>query len=82
MVHCNTTLFQAVQEFSDLCKNLPTEAVESALPFWPRLYNKLAMVSQYLLLGLSLCSQSIFKENRYIDELHGISTQIDGWMDG
>ena len=37
-------LSQAVQEFTDLCKNSSAEAVESALPFWPRLFNKLAMV--------------------------------------
>ena len=37
-------LFQAVQEFTDLCKNSTVDTVESALPFWPRLFNKLAMV--------------------------------------
>lgn len=36
--------FQAVQEFTGLCKNSTVDAVESALPFWPRLFNKLAMV--------------------------------------
>ena len=36
--------FQAVQEFTDLCKSSTIDAVESALPFWPRLFNKLAMV--------------------------------------
>ncbi|PFX16827.1 E3 ubiquitin-protein ligase listerin, partial [Stylophora pistillata] len=34
---------KAVQEFTELCKNLTVEAVESALPFWPRLFNKLAL---------------------------------------
>lgn len=38
------SFFQAVQEFTELCKNSAVDAVESALPFWPRLFNKLAMV--------------------------------------
>lgn len=37
-------LCQAIQEFTDLCKNSTVAAVESALPFWPRLFNKLSMV--------------------------------------
>ena len=41
-------IFQAVQEFTDLCKNSTADAVESALPFWPRLFNKLAMVRSHV----------------------------------
>ena len=43
-INCFYLFFQAVQEFTDLCKNSTVDAVESALPFWPRLFNKLAMV--------------------------------------
>ncbi|XP_022804416.1 E3 ubiquitin-protein ligase listerin-like [Stylophora pistillata] len=39
----SVTKLKAVQEFTELCKNLTVEAVESALPFWPRLFNKLAL---------------------------------------
>ncbi|KAJ7383932.1 listerin E3 ubiquitin protein ligase 1 [Desmophyllum pertusum] len=39
----SVTKLKAVQEFTDLCKNSTVDAVESALPFWPRLFNKLAM---------------------------------------
>ena len=38
-------LFQAVQEFSELCKASTEEDVLNVLPFWPRIYNRLAIVS-------------------------------------
>ena len=31
-------MFQALQEFSELCKNSTLSTVEAVLPFWPRLY--------------------------------------------
>ena len=47
--------YQAVQEFTDLCKNSTVDAVESALPFWPRLFNKLAMVRSDICWSYLLC---------------------------
>ena len=35
-------------EFADLCKNSTADAVESALPFWPRNFNKLALVKSMI----------------------------------
>lgn len=37
------TKLKAIQEFTDLCKNSTADAVESALPFWPRIFNKLSL---------------------------------------
>lgn len=36
--------FQALQEFSSLCKEKDEESVKAVLPFWPRIYNKMAIV--------------------------------------
>ena len=33
---------QGLQEFAELCDTLALEDVRAALPFWPRLYRKLA----------------------------------------
>ncbi|CAH1799497.1 unnamed protein product [Owenia fusiformis] len=38
-----TTKLKALQEFSTLCKEKETDIVLGALPFWPRLYNKMAL---------------------------------------
>ncbi|XP_013385834.1 E3 ubiquitin-protein ligase listerin [Lingula anatina] len=38
-----TTKLKALQEFSVLCKEKDTEVVKSVLPYWPRLYNKIAL---------------------------------------
>ncbi|CAN8018047.1 unnamed protein product [Ixodes persulcatus] len=38
-----TTRLKALQELLDLVKEKDTELVKGALPFWPRLYNKLAL---------------------------------------
>lgn len=38
-----TTRLKALQELTDLVKEKDVELVKGALPFWPRLYNKLAL---------------------------------------
>ena len=34
--------FQAVQEFTEQISGLPDDVVKSILPYWPRIYNKIA----------------------------------------
>lgn len=38
-----TTKVKALQEFSSLCKEKDEESVKAVLPFWPRIYNKMAI---------------------------------------
>lgn len=38
-----TTKIKALQEFISLCEQLPLESVKTVLPFWPRIYAKLAL---------------------------------------
>ncbi|XP_066277345.1 E3 ubiquitin-protein ligase listerin-like isoform X3 [Branchiostoma lanceolatum] len=38
-----TTKLKAIQEFGSLCKERGEEAVKGALPYWPRLYNRIAV---------------------------------------
>ncbi|XP_078698353.1 E3 ubiquitin-protein ligase listerin-like isoform X4 [Branchiostoma floridae x Branchiostoma belcheri] len=38
-----TTKLKAIQEFGGLCKERSEEAVKGALPYWPRLYNRIAV---------------------------------------
>ncbi|KAH8020974.1 hypothetical protein HPB51_011030 [Rhipicephalus microplus] len=40
-----TTRLKALQELLDLVKEKDVELVKGALPFWPRLYNKLSLVT-------------------------------------
>lgn len=37
--------FQAIQEFTELCKTKEDDVISSILSFWPRIYHKLAHVS-------------------------------------
>ena len=39
----STTKIKALNEFVDLCSQSPVEALKSVLPFWPRIYAKLAI---------------------------------------
>ncbi|XP_067118343.1 E3 ubiquitin-protein ligase listerin [Centruroides vittatus] len=39
----SVTKLKAIQEFSELCKTKNEELLKGALPYWPRLYNQLAM---------------------------------------
>lgn len=39
----NVTRLKAVQEFGDLCAEKDKDSVKNVLPFWPRLFNKLAL---------------------------------------
>lgn len=39
---------KAVQEFGDLCDKKDKDIVKSVLPFWPRLFNKIALVSEFI----------------------------------
>jgi len=48
MYTCVTITFtqlQATQGFTDLCKAKDGSAIENILTFWPRIYHKLAHVS-------------------------------------
>ena len=36
---------QALGEFTSLCKEKDDSTLQAVLPFWPRLFNKLAIVS-------------------------------------
>ncbi|KAK2159779.1 hypothetical protein LSH36_146g00024 [Paralvinella palmiformis] len=38
-----TTKLKALQEFSSLCQEKDIEDIKSVLPFWPRVYNKVAI---------------------------------------
>ncbi|XP_062615887.1 E3 ubiquitin-protein ligase listerin-like [Saccostrea cucullata] len=38
-----TTKVKALQEFSSLCKEKDEESVKAVLPYWPRIYNKMAL---------------------------------------
>ena len=38
-------IFQAIQEFTLLCKDKDNDVIRNILSFWPRIYNKLATVS-------------------------------------
>ncbi|EDO46720.1 predicted protein [Nematostella vectensis] len=37
------TKLKAMQEFTELCKKSSSDAIEGVLPYWPRLFNKLAV---------------------------------------
>ena len=39
---CTGVCRQAVQEFAELCDTLELDDVKAVMPFWPRLYRKLA----------------------------------------
>ena len=41
----STTKIKALQELGSMCKEKDLEAVKTVLPFWPRIFAKLATVS-------------------------------------
>lgn len=42
-----TTKIKGLQEFGDLCKEKTEEDLKGVLPFWPRIYNKVALDVDY-----------------------------------
>lgn len=39
----STTKIKALQEFSELCEQTPVEVLKTVLPFWPRIFSRLAV---------------------------------------
>ncbi len=39
-------ILQALQEFTGLCETEDVEKIKSVLPFWPRIYSKVSVVSR------------------------------------
>ncbi|XP_014677564.1 PREDICTED: E3 ubiquitin-protein ligase listerin-like [Priapulus caudatus] len=56
-----TTKIKALQEFAELCREKSEEDVKGALPFWPRIYNKLAMLISDNLLQQTAATMSDVK---------------------
>lgn len=53
-----TTKVKALQEFSELVTNADIDSVKSILPYWPRLYNSLAMDVEHRVREIAQMAQS------------------------